>query len=196
MRQRLRPLRARAMARRPGAEGRFDLSPRARRIAGWVAAALIIGVFALAFRLLGGNGDGTVVNRSPDTSAGPAPSIRFGTALDPATGEIDANAETPRFAAGDTFAYSVTPSGSVPSAVYVEVRRVGGGPIETVQEPVDAQILRDPRAIAFDVPADRLIDVFGPGRYEMLIYAEPAGEPLAGGQFELIGVAESATPSP
>ncbi len=195
MRQRLRPLRARAMARRPGAEGKLDLSPRARRIAGWVAAALIIGVIALAFRLLGGNGDGTVVNPSPGTSAVPAPSIRFGTALDPATGEIASDAETARFAAGDTFAYSVTPSGSPPTEVYVEVRRVDGGPIETVQEPIGAQPLVDPRLIAFSVPADRLLADFGPGRYEMLIYAQPAEEPIAGGEFELIG-AESAAPSP
>lgn len=196
MRQRLRPLRARVMARRPGTDGGIDLSPRARRIAGWVAAALIIGLIALLFRLLGGNGDGTVVNPSPAISPGASPSIQFGTALDPASGEIAADAETSRFAAGDTFGYSVASSGSPPAEVYVEVNRVGGGPIETVQDPIDAQPLPDPRVIAFRVSADALLAAFGPGRYEMLIYALPAGEPLAAGRFELIGVIESAAPSP
>lgn len=196
MRQRLRPLRTRVMARRAGTEGGFDLSPRARWIAGWVAAALIIGVIALLFRLLGGNGDGTVVNPSPATSPGASPSIRFGTAFDPTSGEIARDAETSRFAAGDTFRYSVTPLGSPPAEVYVEVNRVGGGPIEAVQDPIDAQPLEDPRLIAFQVQVNKLLEAFGSGSYEMLIYADPAGEPLAVGRFELIGVIESAAPSP
>src|SRR5680860_290311 len=109
MRQRLRPFRARAMARRPGSEGGFDLSPRARRIGGWVAAALLLGAFALAFRLLGGNGDGTVVSASPSGTVAGLASIRFGTALDPVSGEVAAEAETNRFTSGDPFAYSVEP---------------------------------------------------------------------------------------
>ena len=127
MRQRLRPFRDRAMARRPGDDDSLPLSPRARRIGGWIAAALLIGGIALAFRILGGNGDGTVVDPSPSGStASAAQSITFGTALDPATGEVAADARTERFAEGDTFVYSVAPSGDAcPTRVYVEVRANG-----------------------------------------------------------------------
>ncbi len=184
------------MARRPGADGRFDLSPRQRLIAGWIAAALLIGGIALGYRLLGGNGDGTTVLPSPSGSTGPAPVIRFGTALDPQTGAVADTAERDRFAAGDPFAYSVTVAGAVPRAVYVEVNRTGGGPIETVQEPVEGQLLPDPRIIAFSVPADALLTAFGAGAYEMLIYDDPAAEPLAAGRFELIGPTVSASPAP
>ena len=196
MRQRLRPFRDRAMARRPGDDDALPLSPRARRIGGWIAAALLIGGIALAFRILGGNGDGTVVDSSPSGSTGSsAQGITFGTALDPATGEVAADARTERFAEGDTFVYSVTPSGSVPPSVYVEVERTGGGTAEVVQEPVDGQVLPNPAVIAFTVPASVLLDAFGPGTYLMLIYADPAGDPLAEGSFELIAplVSPSAT---
>jgi hypothetical protein len=201
MRQRLRPFRDRAMARRPGADDSVPISPRARRIAGWIAAALLIAGIALAFRLLGGNGDGTVVDRSPSGSAGSsAQTITFGTALDPATGEVADDARAERFADGDEFVYSVAPSGTVPDAVYVEVRRTDGGVAETLQAPVDAQPLPNPEVIAFTVPAADLLAVFGPGRYLMLIYADPAGDPIAEGTFELVAPlvspAAGATSSP
>lgn len=184
------------MARRPGSEGALELSPRARRIGGWIAAALLLGVFALAFRLLGGNGDGTVTTPSPSGAiAGLAP-IRFGTALDPASGEVAADGETDRFTSGDTFAYSVEPTATVPAAVYVEVRRTSGGPTEVTQSPTDPQPLGDARVIAFTVPAEALLDAFGPGSYTMLIYAEADGGPLAEGRFELIEVPSSPATSP
>jgi hypothetical protein len=187
MRQRLRPFRDRAMARRPGDDDSLPLSPRARRIGGWIAAALLIGGIALAFRILGGNGDGTVVDSSPSGSAGsPTPAITFGTALDPVTGEVAADARTDRFTEGDTFVYSVSPSGAPPDAVYVEVRRTDGGVVEIAQEPVDAQPLPNPEVIAFSVPVADLLAVFGSGTYLMLIYADPASDPLAEGTFELI----------
>jgi hypothetical protein len=180
------------MARRPGDDDSFPLSPRARRIGGWIAAALLIGGIALAFRLLGGNGDGTVVDPSPSGSTGSsAPAITFGTALDPETGEVAADARTERFADGDTFVYSVAPSGTLPQAVYVEVRRTDGGVVEIAQEPVDAQRLPNPEVIAFTVPTADLLAVFGPGTYLMVIYADPAGEPIAEGTFELIAPLES-----
>jgi len=197
MRQRLRPFRDRAMARRPGGDDSLPLSPRARRIGGWVAAALVIGGIALAFRILGGNGDGTVVDPSPSGSTGSsAQGVTFGTALDPATGEVAADARTERFAEEDTFVYSVTPSGSVPPTVFVEVERTDGGAAEVVQEPVEGQLLPNPTVIAFTVPASVLLDVFGPGRYLMTIYAEPGGDPLAEGSFELIAPAGSPAASP
>ena len=197
MRQRLRPFRDRAMARRPGDDDSLPLSPRARRIAGWVAAALLIGGIALAFRLLGGNGDGTEVGPSPSGSGGAAiPGIDFGTALDPATGQVAADAQTSRFADGDLFVYSVPPAGIIPDTIFVEVRRTGGGTVEPVQAPVGAQPLPDPTVIAFTVPAALLLADFGPGEYLMLIYADPAGDPIAEGSFELVAPPASAAVSP
>lgn len=197
MRQRLRPFRDRVMARRPGDDDSLPLSPRARRIAGWVAAALLIGGIALAVRILGGNGDGTVVDPPPSGSAGAAAqSITFGTSLDPATGEVAADARTERFAEGDTFVYSVAPSGQPPDAVYVEVRRTHGDLTEIVQEPVDAQRLPNPEVIAFSVPVADLLAVFGPGTYLMLIFSDPADDPLAEGSFELVAPLVSPATSP
>jgi hypothetical protein len=196
MRQRLRPFRDRVMARRPGDDDSLPLSPRARRIAGWVAAALLIGGIALAFRLLGGNGDGTEVDPTPSGSAGASmQTVTFGTALDPATGEVAADARTERFAEGDTFAYSMAPFGTMPDAVYVEVRRTDGQEPVVAQEPVDPQTLQNPNVIAFTVEAQFLFADFGPGEYLMLIYADPAGDPIAEGSFELVAPPESPTPS-
>ena len=107
-----------------------------------------------------------------------------------------ADARTERFAEGDTFVYSVTPSGSVPPTVFVEVERTDGGAAEVVQEPVEGQLLPNPTVIAFTVPASVLLDVFGPGRYLMTIYAEPGGDPLAEGSFELVAPAGSPAASP
>jgi len=183
------------MARRPGGDDPFTVSPRARRIAGWIAAALLIGGIALAFRLLGGNGDGTVVDPSPSGStASAATTITFGTALDPGTGQVAADARSERFADGDLLVYSVPPSGTVPPAVYVEVRRTGAA--EPEQAPVEAQTLPNPAVIAFSVPAADLLAVFGPGTYLMLVYADPAGDPIAEGSFELAGPLVSPAASP
>jgi hypothetical protein len=197
MRQRLRrPFRSRSMARRPGDDDSLPLSPLARRYGGWLAAALLVAGIALAFRILGGNGDGTVVDPSPSGSVAAAgATITFGTRLDPATGEVASDARTTRFADGDLFAYSVAPSGTVPASVYVEVRRTGGGEAETAQAPVDAQPLPDPTVIAFTVPTADLLAAFGPGEYLMLIYADPAGDPIAEGTFELVALLVSPAPS-
>ncbi|HYI66130.1 MAG TPA: hypothetical protein VEW95_04335 [Candidatus Limnocylindrales bacterium] len=202
MRQRLRPFRDRMMARRPGDDDSLPLSPRARRIAGWVAAALLIGGIALAFRLLGGNGDGTEVDPSPSGSGGASTqTVMFGTALDAATGQVAADTETSRFADGDLFVYSVPPAGVIPDPVFVEVRRTGGGTVETVQAPVGAQPLPDPTVIAFTVPTALLLADFGPGEYLMLIYDAPTGDPIAEGSFELVAapaspaVSSSSSPS-
>ena len=107
MRQRLRLSRSRSMARRRVQDRRLDLSPRARRIGGWLAAIVIVLVIAGAVRIFGGNADGDAVLATPS----PAPStavytITFGTEL----GDdrvVPASAETNRFVADDLFAYSV-----------------------------------------------------------------------------------------
>ena len=199
MRERIGRFRSRRMARRPGDDEGFTLSPRARWIVGWIAAVLLVVGVAFAVGVLGGNGDGTSVGASPGQSgsaAGDRAAIAFGTALDESTGRVAEPAATARFTSGDTFAYSVEPgAGTVPAAVYVEVRRTAGGEAEVVQEPVNAQTLTDPTIIAFAVPADDLIAAFGPGTYEMLIYAEPGGDPLGEGQFELVAAEASASPT-
>lgn len=184
------------MARRPGDDGAFlDLSPRALRIGGWVVAFLLIAGIAVVIGLLGGDGDEVAPRPSASVGAAGGASISFGTALDATSGEVAADARTDRFAAGDSFSYSVTPSGTVPAEVFVEVRRTGGGAVEIAQAPVDAQPLPNPDVIAFTVPADDLLAVFGPGEYLMLIYADPEEEPLAEGTFHLVGPADSGSPS-
>jgi hypothetical protein len=184
------------MARRPDDDS-LPLSPLARRYGGWLAAALLVAGIAVVFRILGGNGDGTVIDPTASASSATAAgaTISFGTALDPATGEVAAGARTTQFADGDSFVYSVPPSGTVPPAIYVEVRRTSGGAAETVQAPVEAQVLPNPAVIAFTVPAAALLAAFGPGEYLMLIYPDPAGDPIAEGAFGLVDPLASPAPS-
>jgi hypothetical protein len=195
---------ARSMARRPGGDGAapLTLSPRVLRIGGWVVAILLIAGIAVVVGLLGGDADEPLIGGGPSASADTAagPEIAFGTALDAATGEVATDARTDRFAEGDTFVYSVEPSSSAapPSAVYVEVRRVTAEAEEIVQAPVDAQVLPNPAVIAFRVPTEDLLAVFGPGEYRMLIYADPEADPVAEGSFILVaapGAGASANPS-
>lgn len=204
MRYRLSPSRVRSMARRSLDGDGLTLSPRARRIAGWVAAVLLVLGIAVVVRVLGGSGDGAPpLGAGASGSAGAsgdAAEIAFGTEIDDTTGQVAEAARTTVFTSSDTFAYSVAPSGDVPTQVYVEVRRSGDGDEGVAQEPVEPQTLPDPRAIAFTVPAEDLLAVFGPGTYLMLIYEDPTGEPLAEGSFELITAGGSpadaaATPS-
>jgi hypothetical protein len=196
MRERLRPLRARAMARRPDGQRRLSLSPRARRIAGWVAAIVIIALVAGFVRLLGGNADGTDVlpsgAASPGTDA--AAAIRFGTGLDPATGEVSDEAETDRFVEGDAFAYSYRPPEPPPTTVWVEVRRGSDGEGEAVQPPAPHRLAEDARVIGFEVPAAALFRDFGTGPFQMRIYLVEDDPPAASGTFELIEPAPTASP--
>jgi hypothetical protein len=132
MRQRLRLSGSRSMARRRVQDRRLELSPRARRIGGWLAAIVIVLGIAGAVRLFGGNADGDAVLATPS----PAPStvlyaINFGTEL----GDdrlVPPEAETNRFVPDDLFAYSVADAPAATS-VYVGVRRITGGPAEIVQ---------------------------------------------------------------
>lgn len=181
------------MARRSG-DRQIDLSPRARRVVGWVAAAALVIGIALAVRVVGGAGDG-VPTASPGGSAaagGPL-AIAFGTSLDPATGLVAPATRTTRFAAGDTFAYSVADM-PPPATVSVEVERIAGGPLEVVQRP-SRQVLGDAAVVAFAVPADALLEDFGPGEYRMRIYAEGETTPAAEGVFELVAASSPAEPT-
>ena len=190
------------MARRPGPDGRFSLTARERRLLGWlVALALVIGV-AVVVGLIGGGGedDPTDAQESPSPS-GPAPlAITFGTALDPATGEVAASAQTDRFASGDTFAYSARPTGAIPSTIFVEVARTGGGAPEVVQAPEsgdgDQPVSAGATTIAFTVPAADLLAAFGPGEYRMRIFYDAADPPVAEGAFILVGDPVTSSPPP
>ncbi len=185
------------MARRPDGGSRFEVSPRGRRIAGWVAALVIVGIIALTVRFLGGNADGTSVVSSPTPSAtlgGPAASIRFGTALDPETHEVAEGAEAERFVATDTFAYSFRPATAPPETVWVEVRRGADGAGDPVQEAAAHQLAADALVVVFEVPATALFEDFGTGPFQMRIFLSPDGAPVASGAFELVPIAPSTSP--
>jgi hypothetical protein len=196
MRERLRPLRARAMARRPDGRRRLSLSPRARWIAGWVAAIVIIALVAGFVRLLGGNADGTAIlpGDTPSPGIGDPAAIRFGTALDPGTGEVSEQAETDRFVESDAFAYSYRPPEPPPATVWVEVRRGSEGDGEAVQAPAPHGLAADARVIAFEVPAAALFRDFGTGPFQMRIFLVEDDPPAAVGTFELIQPAPTASP--
>lgn len=184
------------MARRPDGGRRIDLSPRARLIAGWAAAIVIIGGIALAVRLLGGNADGAAVvpTDSPDPSPGAVAPITFGTLLDPTTGEVAADAVTSRFVESDRFVYSYRPAEPPPSTVWIEVRRGTDGDGEAVQPPAIHQLAADALVIAFDVPAAALFEDFGAGPFQMRIYLAEDADPAAIGSFELVTTEPSPTP--
>ncbi len=166
------------------------LSPRARLIAGWVAALLLVLGIAGAVRLLGESGEGAVVSSPSSDAAATILPIVFGTELT-AERVIPVEARTTSFAPETTFAYAVD-GGEPAEAVYVEVERTDGGPLETVQEPVEAQqIPGAPALIGFTVPTANLLDAWGPGAYVMRIYLEPDGEPIAEGAFVLLEASTS-----
>lgn len=171
---------------------RIDLDPRQRRLAGWLAAlVLVIGVAFVVGRL-GGEAGGPETTPTPSGSGAPAPlAITFGTVLT-AEGEVDPASETHRFAAGDTFAYSVAEERPPGGRVFVEVVRVVGGGEEPVQTPAPQALPEGRALVGFQVPVQNLVDVFGPGTYLMRIYVSPsAADPIAEGRFELLDVAPS-----
>ena len=193
MRRRLRPLRP--MARRPGEPFRLHLSPRSLRLAGWLVAIVLVLGIAAAVRFLGGNGDGDAVAASPSASGTQLPAIAFGTALGDRRA-VATGSETSEFTRGQLFAYAV-PDAAPATVVYVEVVRIGEGAGETVQAPVEGQSVPNaPGAIGFTVPANDLLDAFGAGRYEMTIYLDPVGDPIASGTFVLVEQAPSGSASP
>ena len=162
-------------------------TPGMRTIVGWLAAIGIVIIAAFFVGRLGspeapGSGGSTA---SGPTSPTPLP-IAFGTGLD-ATGEVAADLQMARFAEGDLFAYSVRRPNAAVEQVFVEVIRVGDGEAGPVQTPAPQALLETyPEMIAFDVPADALIDAFGPGTFVMRIYLDPQQDPIAEGRFELV----------
>lgn len=180
------------MARRTAGAGRIDLSPRARMIGGWLVALLLVLGVAGAVRFFGESGEGTVGGPNGSGSAPATPSgIIFGTLLT-AERQIPVDARTTTFSRGDTFAYAVEEARPA-QRVFVEVRRTGGGAVETVQEPVEEQLIPNaPGPIAFSVPAANLLDAWGPGEYLMRIRLAEDGPVIGEGPFVL----GEASPSP
>jgi hypothetical protein len=191
MRQRLLRRRERSMARRAAGGGRIDLSPRARMIGGWLVALLLVLGVAGAVRFFGESSEGAL--GGPDGSAAPGATpgaIVFGTLLTPER-QVPLDARATSFSRGDTFAYAVEEAAPA-RRVYVEVGRTGGGAVETVQEPVEAQRIPDaPGPIAFSVPAAALLDAWGPGTYLMRIRLAAGGPVIAEGQFTLAEASQS-----
>ncbi len=182
------------MARRPGDGGRFRLSPRARQLAGWLAALIIVLGIAGAVRLFGESADGGAVLPSPSSTSGTARlAIVFGTELT-AERVVPVASRTTTFDRGSTFAYAVD-GGEPADAAYVEVERTDGGPLEVVQAPIEAQAIPGaPALIGFTVPAANLLDAWGAGAYVMRIYLDPAGVAIAEGRFVLVETASSPQP--
>ena len=178
------------MARRPG-DRELVLSPRARRIAGWVAAVVLVAGIALGVRLVGGSGDGSPGGvATPSGTASDALPITFGTSLDPGTGLVATASRTTRFEDDETFAYAVPGLVPPPATVYVEVERIGAGEVEVVQAPARQAVAPGASVTAFSVPAEALLESFGPGEYRMRIYLAPSDElPAAEGTFSLVSVA-------
>src|SRR5687767_13894069 len=114
MRRRLRQRAAHPMARRPGSEGvALDLSPRAMRIAGWIAVAVIILGIAIVVGWLDGDAESGPIGALPSATAEvEAVAIEFGTALDTSTWAVAEGSGTDRFTAGDLFAYSAMTPGA------------------------------------------------------------------------------------
>lgn len=178
------------MARRPGARaGGLELSPRARVLGGWLVALLLVLGIAGAVRLLGESGEAGSPGSDPSQvpSGSPLP-IEFGTALTPER-LVPVEARAASFGRDDTFAYAV-PDASPAERIYVEVRRIDGGPTDVVQEPIEAQMIPEaPALIGFSVPAGDLLDAWGPGAYLMRIYLEAGGPAIAEGRFVLVEAA-------
>lgn len=181
----------RPMARPQSGEGRFDLSPRARLIGGWLAVLVLVLLIAGAVRLFGGNADGSAVLPTPSPSGDAALlPITFGTELGPDRLVVPTS-RTDRFTDLDTFAYSVDDAAPA-DVIFVAVRRTGGGTPELVQAATEGQAIPGaPANIGFRVAAAALIEAFGPGAYEMEIRLAAGGPAIARGTFQLID-----TPAP
>jgi hypothetical protein len=185
--RRLRPSRLRSMATRTASDGSVTLTPRVRTIAGWlIAIGIIVGAAFFVGRL--GSPDAPAAGTGGSAEATPTLlPIAFGTAIDPATGEVAEDLRTSRFAAGDTFAYSMRPGVAIGETIYVEVLRIAtDASAVPVQTPAPQGVEPGAEVIAFDPPADALLRDFGPGAYVMRIYLQQGGTPIAEGRFELV----------
>jgi hypothetical protein len=180
----LRPMRS-AYRQRAAAPKRRRGRPAAdrRRWLGWVAAAVVIG--AIAFVIGRAGLDAGVPFGNPSGSPSPPLAIRFGLGLDPVTGAV-ANPTT-RFRIGDRVAWSVRLTRAVGTdAILVEVIRLDGTARTTVQPPTSRAVHPEATLIAFRDRASQLLAEWGPGNFEMRIYAAPGAPPIAIGRFTLV----------
>ena len=108
----------------------------------------------------------------------------FGTSLDPQTSAaVDpVNAYQP----GSTVAYSLTLAEPLGVAeVLITVDRVSPGERTTVQEPTAQEVDASRTTFGVVVPADRLLDSWGPGTYQLSVILVAGEQPIASGRFTL-----------
>lgn len=150
---------------------------------GWlVAGGLLV---ALAFVVGRPAAEQGILGGTPSPSQPSPLPIHFGQALDPDTKR--AIQRTRRFRNGDRFAYSVTLASPPGTAdILVKITRLGEGRGTVVQPRSVQHILPNVRTFAFTVRADDLLAAWGAGSYEMRIFLENGGVPLAVGRFTLI----------
>lgn len=166
------------------AERRGGPGPRARTWLGWAAAA--IGVAVVAFVIGRAGSEAGLPSPAASQTAVALLSIKFGAALDPASGE--AIQPTDRFREEDPFVYSVrmaTPPGV--DTILVEIIRLNDDATETVAQPPSEQgIVPTSTVFAFEVEASTLLEAWGPGTYAMRIYLPGEPDPFAAGRFTLV----------
>src|SRR5574338_788871 len=182
-------LRGRGIGRRGIGRGnvnRLNLSlPSIGRPAllGWTVAGIALVV--LAFVVGRPAQEQGVLAGSPSATTPPPLAITFGTALDPQTNV--ASADTSRFRPGDPFAYSVTMAGAPGTdTIWVEIIKHGLDGDSVAQEASVQHILPDAATFAFQVRTDDLLAAWGAGDFEMRIYLDPVGRPVATGSFTLV----------
>jgi hypothetical protein len=156
----------------------------ARTWLGWAAAVLSVGLVAFFVGRAGSEPGLPSPTPSPSV-ASPLP-IKYGTALDPVSGE--ATQPTDRFREGDPFTYSVRmPAAPGLDTILVEIIRLNEDGTETVaQRPSEQKIVATSPVFAFKVRASDLLQAWGPGAYAMRIYLTGAADPLAAGRFTLV----------
>jgi hypothetical protein len=174
----------RSHARRfPSRPRRVSTPFRHATLIGWsVAAVALVG---LAFIVGRPGAEQGVLGATPTPTEPPPLAIVFGTGLDPAS-NVAVN-RTDRFRAGDPFAYSVTlPAASATDTILVQVLRDGPSGLAEVQPPSVQHILPEAATFAFQVRTDDLLAAWGDGSFEMRIFLEADGKPLAVGRFTLL----------
>jgi hypothetical protein len=153
-----------------------------RAVAIWavVAGAIVI----LAF-IVGRPSDGQAGRTStPQPSRSEEPSVIFGTSLDPQTNAaVD---PVSAYQPGSTVAYSLTLSEPLAvTEVLIAVDRVSPGERTTVQEPTAQEVDASRTTFGVAVPADRLLESWGPGTYQLSVILVAGEQPIASGRFTL-----------
>lgn len=155
--------------------------PRRATLLGWVAAAGVLVALAVVVGGPGVDAGDVPPSGSPEQEVA---AITFGTGRDPSTGQLVGTGGT--FQAGGSFVYRLELDEPIGAAtVWVEVTRTEPAPGVVVQDP--SPLAADPASprVEFEVPIDSLLGAWGPGTYEMRIYAERQGALIGQGRFSL-----------